>query len=93
MSKENKKYGIALNDVASFYKYCTKELSLNIIGLMCLPPKNSDSDSYFQLLKSTSLKLNLTDLSMGMSGDYEKAVYNGATYLRLGEAIFGKRTF
>ena len=92
IGKEDQKSGISLNDIESFYKYCTKELFLNIIGLMCLPPKNINSDSYFQLLKNSAKKLNLADLSMGMSSDYEKAVYNGSTYLRLGEAIFGKRT-
>ena len=88
---ENNKSGILLNDLNSFYNYCTKELSLNIIGLMCLPPINSDSNKYFKTLKNSSQKLHLTNLSMGMSADYEKAILNGATYLRLGTVIFGER--
>jgi len=92
LSKESQKSGIMLNDISNFYSYCTKELSLNIIGLMCLPPINSDSNKYFQILKKTSEKLNLTDLSMGMSADYDQAILNGSTYLRLGTAIFGART-
>jgi len=91
IAEEVQKSGILLNDLDNFYNYCTKELSLNIIGLMCLPPINSDSGKYFKILKKTSEKLNLTDLSMGMSADYEQAVLNGSTYLRLGTVIFGER--
>ena len=91
IGEESLKSGILPNDLNHFYNFCTNELSLNIIGLMCLPPLNSDSNKYFQILKKTSEKLNLTDLSMGMSSDYEQAILNGATYLRLGTAIFGSR--
>ena len=91
IAEEIQKSGILLNDLDNFYNYCSKELSLNIIGLMCLPPINSDSEKYFKILKKTSEKLNLTDLSMGMSEDYEQAVFNGSTYLRLGTVIFGER--
>ena len=90
-TEANQKSGILLNDLNSFYNYCTKELSLNIIGLMCLPPINSNSNKCFKILKKTSQKLNLTELSMGMSADYEQAILNGSTYLRLGTAIFGER--
>ena len=89
---ESQKSGILLNDLDRFYNFCTKELSLNIIGFMCLPPINSDSNKYFKILKRTSEKFNLTDLSMGMSADYDQAILNGSTYLRLGTAIFGART-
>ena len=58
---------------------------------MCLPPMNSNSEEYFKVLKKNDVKLNLKDLSMGMSSDYEKAILNGSTYLRLGTLIFGKR--
>ena len=91
IAEENQKSGILLNDLDHFYNFCTKELSLNIIGLMCLPPINSDSNKYFQILKKNSDKLNLRDLSMGMSADYDQAILNGSTYLRLGTAIFGAR--
>ena len=92
IAEENQKTGVVLNDLNTFYKYCTQDLSLNIIGLMCLPKINSDTNKYFRTLKNISNKLSLADLSMGMSVDYEKAVLNGATYLRLGTAIFGART-
>ena len=91
IAKERQKSGILLNNLKNFYNFCTKELSLNIIGLMCMPPLDSDSSSYFQILKNTSREVNLTDLSMGMSADYEQAIFNGATYLRLGTVIFGER--
>ena len=92
IAEESHKSGILLNDLNSFYNYCTKELSLNIIGLMCLPPINSNSNEYFRILKKASKNLNLEDLSMGMSADYEQAILNGSTYLRLGTAIFGERS-
>jgi len=92
IAEESQKSGVLLDDLNRFYNFCIKELSLNITGLMCLPPINSDSNKYFQILKKTSEKLNLTDLSMGMSADYDQAILNGSTYLRLGTAIFGART-
>ena len=91
LAEENHKSGILLDDLDYFYNYCKKKLSLNVIGLMCLPPLNSNQSKYFKILKKTSEKLNLTNLSMGMSSDYEQAILNGSTYLRLGTAILGKR--
>ena len=91
IAEENQKSGILLNDLNKFYNYCTKELSLNVIGLMLLPPINDDPNKYFKILKKKSEALNLTELSMGMSADYNQAILNGATYLRLGTAIFGER--
>ena len=58
---------------------------------MCLPPINSNSEEYFKVLKKTAVKLNLKDLSMGMSSDFKQAILNGSTYLRLGTIILGKR--
>ena len=91
LANEHHKPGIKLIDLNNFYKYCTKEISLNIIGLMCLPPLDSKSDEYFKILKKSAEQLNLQELSMGMSSDYEQAILNGSTYLRLGTAILGKR--
>ena len=91
LTDESQKSGILLNDLNKFYHYCTKELSLNIIGLMCLPPIESSPPQYFKILKNTAEKLNLKDLSMGMSSDFEQAVINGSTYLRLGTIILGER--
>ena len=91
VAHENQKSGILLNDLTDFYNYCTKELNLNIIGLMCLPPADSNVSDYFNTLREKSEMLNVKDLSMGMSLDYEKAVVCGSTFLRLGTIIFGKR--
>ena len=89
---EKQKTGISLNNLESFFSYCTQELALNIIGLMCLPPIDSNSNEYFKILKNNSDKLKLNQLSMGMSADYNEAVLNGSTFLRLGTVIFGKRS-
>ena len=88
---ESQKSGILLKELNSFYDYCKKNLSLNIIGLMVLPPINHDPDKYFKILRDKSKELNLKDLSMGMSSDYEKALLFDSTFLRLGTAIFGNR--
>ena len=88
---EKQKSGIGLNDLNSFYSYCLNELSLNIIGLMCIPPVNSDSKKYFEVLKEKSTSLKLKNLSMGMSSDYKQATLSGSTYLRLGTALLGER--
>ena len=91
LADESQKSGILLNDLNKFYHYCTKELSLNIIGLMCLPPIQSSSKEYFKKLKIAAEQLNLKNLSMGMSSDFEQAIINGSTYLRLGTVILGER--
>ena len=92
LTDEKQKAGVRLNELNHFYNYCTKELSLNIIGLMCLPPIESNSYEYFELLKKNADKLNLKELSMGMSSDFEQAILNESTYLRLGTVILGERT-
>ena len=93
LAEENQKSGILLNNLNNFYYYCKKELLLNVIGLMCLPSFESNSQKYFKMLKNVAEKLNLKDLSMGMSSDFEQAIINGSTYLRLGTIILGERDF
>ena len=93
LSEEDQKSGVQLNELNNFYNYCTNELSLNVIGLMCLPPIDSNAHEYFKILKKNAEKLNLKDLSMGMSSDFEQAISNGSTYLRLGTIILGKKKF
>ena len=88
---ESQKSGVNLNNLTNFYNFCTKELSLNIIGLMCLPPINDNPTKFFNILNESAKKLNLNELSMGMSNDFESAVLSGSTYLRLGTIIMGKR--
>jgi len=91
IGNEPQKSGINIEDLEKFYLTCIKEFNLNIIGLMCLPPSSSDPKEYFILLKKISDKLNLKELSMGMSNDYLDAAKCGATYLRIGSKIFGER--
>jgi len=91
LAEEKQKSGISLNKLNDFYDYCTKELFLNVVGLMCLPPIDSNSQKYFKILKDSSERLNLNELSMGMSSDYEEAILNNSTYLRIGTLILGKR--
>ena len=91
IAQEKQKSGIALKDLRSFYEYSTNNLSLNIIGLMCFPPFGQDPDKFFDILNKSAKELDLMELSMGMSADYEKAIQNKSTYLRLGTAILGER--
>ena len=87
---EEQKSGIKKKDILAFYKYC-QNLRLDIIGTMCIPPKNENSHNYFLEMKRINDELNLDELSMGMSEDYEEASQNNATFLRIGSKIFGQR--
>ena len=91
IGNEEQKSGILKNDLDDLYHYCN-DLKLDIIGLMCIPPNNSDPNPFFQELNYMNKNLSLKELSMGMSSDYIKAVENNSTYLRIGSAIFGERT-
>ena len=91
LADEPQKSGIMFNNLKNFFNYCTQDLSLNIIGLMCIPPVNSNSQEYFKKLEKAAEQLNLKDLSIGMSSDYEQAILSGSTYLRLGTSIMGER--
>ena len=90
IGKEEQKSGILKNDLKDLYHYC-KELKLDIVGLMCIPPFNSNPNPFFKELNDLNKNLSLKELSMGMSSDYLKAVENNSTYLRIGSAIFGER--
>ena len=90
LGNEDQKSGIQKNNLLEFYKYCIR-LNLDIVGTMCLPPINEDSSKYFSEMLSYNNKLNLKELSMGMSSDYLKAIEYNATYLRIGSEIFGSR--
>ena len=90
---EQNKSGIFPKDCNEFVFYCTNELKLNIIGLMCLPPQHDDPKKYFIQLRSIANENNLKELSMGMSGDFKKAIECGATYIRVGTLLFGERKY
>ena len=91
IGNENQKSGIEVKKLNDFYKYC-KNLTLDIAGLMCIPPNDLDSTRYFVEMQLLNKKFNFQELSMGMSADYLKAAEYSATYLRIGSNIFGKRS-
>ena len=88
---ENQKSGINKHDLKNFYNYCN-ELNLDIIGLMCIPPVDVKTDTFFKEMSFLKNDLALPDLSMGMSSDYLDATKNFSTYVRIGSKIFGKRS-
>jgi len=90
IGNETQKSGVNKNNLHDFYKQC-RNLDLNIVGTMCLPPANVDPRIFFSEMKKINLNLNLNELSMGMSSDYIKAIEFNSTYLRIGSNIFGKR--
>jgi len=90
IGNEPQKNGIAVDKVDQFTKYCINDLKLNIIGLMCIPPVGVDSNQYFKKLADLAKANNLKELSMGMSDDYECAIKNGATFIRVGSKIFSE---
>ena len=89
---EPQKNGIKLSLVSDFVRYCLKDLNLNILGLMCIPPVNVAPDSYFKKLKKLNEDSSLKDLSMGMSDDFAIAIKLGSTHVRVGTSIFGQRS-
>ena len=88
IGNEPQKSGIPIERVSKFIEYCINDLNLNIIGLMCIPPVDCDPDKYFIGLAEIARQHNLKELSMGMSSDYECAIKNGATFVRIGSKIF-----
>ena len=90
IGKEQQKSGITEEELFDFYKYC-KDLNLNIIGLMCIPPSNQDSTKYFLRMQELNKKIGLKELSMGMSADYISAIKYDSTFVRIGSEIFGQR--
>ena len=91
IGNESQKSGINKNELSDFYNECIK-LNLDIVGTMCLPPIDIDPSIYFSEMKKITNFLKLTDISMGMSEDYLKAIEYSSTYLRIGSKIFGARS-
>lgn len=88
---EPQKAGIAPDDVASFVMLCRDELGLQVLGLMCIPPAEENPGPHFALLQKLAVENGLSQLSMGMSADFETAIGFGATSVRVGSALFGTR--
>ena len=91
IGSEEQKSGVAENNLKELIEECSK-LNLSVIGLMCIPPNDNNSKTYFKKMKELSLKFSLSELSMGMSSDYIEAIEEGSTFIRIGSRIFGERT-
>ena len=91
IGNESQKSGINRNNLVDFHNFC-KNLDLDIVGTMCIPPNDSNVDKYFSAMNDLNKELNFKELSMGMSGDYLEAIRYNATYVRVGSKIFGNRT-
>ena len=92
IGNEFQKSGIHINDLESFYNYCTREKKLDVIGLMVIPPNDDNTKKYFQSVSNLNSSLGLKELSMGMSSDYLEAINQNATFVRIGSSIFGSRS-
>ena len=92
IGEEEQKSGIAPQELKNFIEFAKNKCSLNIVGLMCVPPANEAASPYFALLAKMAKENNLKKISMGMSADFEDAIALGATHIRLGTAIFGERS-
>jgi len=90
IGNEEQKSGINKENLIDFYNFC-KSLNLDIIGTMCIPPNDKNTEIYFSEMNKINQKLNFKELSMGMSSDYLEAINNNATYIRVGSSIFGSR--
>ena len=91
IGNEKQKSGINKDNLNDLYSYC-KNLNLDVVGLMCIPPVDENTENFFKEMKLLTKKLNLLELSIGMSADYIEAAKNSATYIRIGSNIFGKRS-
>ena len=92
IGNEDQKIGINEDQLCDFYKKCVQDLDLDIIGIMCLPPKDGDIQNFFLKMKNLSKKIKVKELSMGMSNDYLEAAKYGSTFIRIGSRIFGQRS-
>ena len=91
IGNEDQKSGININNVKQLVEYC-KDIGLDLVGLMCIPPINEDPESYFEEMKKLNNSLGLMELSMGMSSDFLIAAKHLSTYIRVGSSIFGQRS-
>ena len=91
IGRETQKNGIDVDNLENFLNSC-KEFKLDIIGLMCIPPNDQNTQKYFTEMQNLNIKFGFNELSMGMSADYELAVKHGATFVRIGSSIFGSRS-
>tara|TARA_B100001057_G_scaffold485251_1_gene564687 strand:- start:446 stop:1093 length:648 start_codon:yes stop_codon:yes gene_type:complete len=91
LGSEEQKGGIEVNNLKNFSDYCIKKLNLSILGLMAIPPNDKEPEKHFKKISELNSKFNFQQLSIGMSNDYLTAIKYGASYIRVGSAIFGSR--
>jgi pyridoxal phosphate enzyme (YggS family) len=90
IGQETQKSGIDKNNLSELVSYC-KEIDLDLIGLMCIPPVSKNPEKYFKEMNELNKSLNFNNLSMGMSSDYLLAIKYLASHVRVGSSIFGNR--
>jgi PLP dependent protein len=88
IGNEDQKNGIKIDLLKDFVNLCKYDLKLDVIGLMCIPPKDLNPQIFFNKMRSLSTENNLKELSMGMSSDYKVAIECGSTFVRIGSSIF-----
>ena len=92
LGSEEQKGGIEIDNLENFFKFVTKETSLSVIGLMAIPPNDTNYERYFSQISNLNKKFKFNQLSIGMSNDYMTAIKYGASFVRIGSAIFGPRS-
>ena len=92
LGSEEQKGGIEINSLKSFVNYCIKKLDLSVIGLMAIPPNDKETEKHFKIISDLNRQFNFEHLSIGMSNDYLLAIKYGASFVRIGSAIFGNRS-
>ena len=91
LGSEEQKGGVEIANLKNFYEHCVKKLNLSVLGLMAIPPNDKETDKHFKKISELNKQFNFQHLSIGMSNDYLNAIKYGATYVRIGSAIFGSR--
>ena len=91
LGSEEQKGGIETDNLQNLYDHCVNNLNLSVLGLMAIPPNDKEPEKYFKKISELNAQFKFKELSIGMSSDYLKALKHGATFVRVGSAIFGKR--
>ena len=91
LGSEEQKGGVEIENLQNLYDHCVKNLNLSVLGLMAIPPNDKEPEKYFKKISELNVQFKLKELSIGMSSDYLQALKHGATFVRIGSAIFGNR--
>ena len=91
LGSEEQKGGVEIENLQNLYDHCVNNLNLSVLGLMAIPPNDKEPEKYFKKISELNVQFKLKELSIGMSSDYLQALKHGATFVRIGSAIFGNR--